>query len=141
MIHFYIIIVSIFKSDIPLLIKKKVNNNNNILANIFIYTVTYPDVGPKNITRFAGEDNVFIPCPTREYLPVWEIDGHYYDVYSLPPLFVPAFNGIIIPVVHPEMNETSFRCIYSSDDEIKRSSIGFLIVKWSEGNKINITRL
>ena len=89
------------------------------------------DIGPKNITRYEGEDNVFIPCLFNSFdLPFWEINNHYYGLFSLPQGFFPASKGIIIPAIRVDMNGTTFRCYFldRNSQAIQGSSIGVLTV-------------
>ena len=78
-----------------------------------------------------GVENVIIPCPIHTGLPpIWNINGNYYDINSLPQEYKPALIGIIIPTVYRDMNGTSFQCFYSTGDglEVQQSSIGTLLV-------------
>ena len=92
------------------------------------------NIGPKNITRYVGENNVFIPCPSlHQYLPIWKINESYYELYSLPVPFVPASRGIMIPRVTIGLNGTKLSCYYTTGNEIRQSSVGIFTVKWIEG--------
>ena len=84
-----------------------------------------------NITRAEGAEYVIIPCPDyTDTPPIWNINGFYYNIFSLPCEYKSSLIGLVIPVVFREMNNTSFQCQYSTGNgqEIKGSSIGVLTV-------------
>ena len=88
-------------------------------------------MGPTNITRSEGEYNVFVPCPLSGLvLPVWNINGYFYDLYQLPEQYTPAYGGIYIQVVSRELNGTKFQCYTLSESGyiLAASSVGILTV-------------
>lgn len=99
------------------------------------------NVGPSNITRKKWERNVFIPCVSTlsnyntTFFPVWEIDGIFYDLFSLPGQIKPAAYGLVIPNVTSDLNGTKFRCYnnninsVSGEPSVLKSDIGTLTVK------------
>lgn len=91
---------------------------------------------PSNITRAAGENDVFIPCPF-EFQPtpsIWRINGTDYTSATLPFIYSLAPSGLFINTVHRCLNQTSFQCIDTSDSGLQgqKSSIGFLNVTSKE---------
>lgn len=92
----------------------------------------YDDIGPQNITRRAGESDVYIPCSIPGiYFPMWRINDIYYEAFSLPEGLVPASYGLLIPTVGLNMDGWTFQCLastgYSLDVHI--STVGVLTVE------------
>ena len=87
---------------------------------------------PSNITRSAGETDVFIPCPF-EFRPapsIWRINGTDYTTATLPSIYSWTPGGLFISVADPCLNQTSFQCIDTSYGglQAQESSIGILTV-------------
>lgn len=87
---------------------------------------------PSNITRAAGENDVFIPCPF-EFRPspsIWRINETDYTVATLPSNYSLAPGGLFINRVYPCLNHVSFQCIDTSDVDLvaQESSVGYLTV-------------
>lgn len=97
-----------------------------VLSERNVYTV-----GPANITRAVGENNVYIPCSlTGPYNPLWNISHQYYEAYSLPEEMVTASYGLVITRVAEKMNGTTFQCLAADgiDAATHSSSVGTLTV-------------
>ena len=95
---------------------------------------TTQNIGPSNITRHAGERNIFIPCTfSGQYYPIWKINGNYYIESSLPSGLIQASYGLLIPYVSIDLNGTSFQCFVSDTTtyQTRASSIGILTVNGS----------
>ena len=88
-------------------------------------------MGPTNITRSEGERNVFIPCPLSGLvLPIWKINGYFYELYQLPEQYTPAYGGVYIQIISRQLNGTTFQCFTQNGNAyiLEASSIGILTV-------------
>lgn len=80
---------------------------------------------PTNITRAAGDKNVFIPCPFGGPAAVtWRIGETYYAQSTLPEPYTSVPGGLIIGVVHPNMSGLSFQCLTPSNDGLYAAGSG-----------------
>ena len=89
--------------------------------------------GPRNIVRVEGEKNIYIPCPFSdgEYDVIWEINGSIYSSYTTPSWCTSYAFGLLIKNADRTLNNTSFRCLYSSGErglDTISSSTGILTV-------------
>lgn len=89
------------------------------------------DLGPRNVTRFENEANVYIPCPfPGSSNPIWRINGIDYEAFNLPLNMLPVSYGLLIPVVELGMDGKSFQCILQTDEVHQlMSDIGILKVE------------
>ena len=111
------------------------DQNNRVTA---IGTTDPPEIpaykyesGPRNILRVDGETNEFIPCPyVGEFEVTWVINDVEYSSYQLPDCCVSYAFGLLIKEVKSSLNNTSFRCRYSTGRgfETKTSTKGVLTV-------------
>lgn len=88
-------------------------------------------VGPVNITRQEGEDNVIIHCPfSTSSTPIWRINSMLYEPLPLRLPLMPTKNGISISVVDMIYNNTSFQCFTPNGNglDVCKSSTGTLTV-------------
>ena len=89
------------------------------------------DMGPRDILRVEGETDEFIPCPyVGGFEVTWVINGIEYSSYHLPDCCISYAFGLLIKEVKLSLNNTSFRCRYSTGRgfETKSSSVGVLTV-------------
>lgn len=89
------------------------------------------EMGPRDILRVDGETNEFIPCPyVGEFEVTWVINDIEYSTYHLPDCCVSYAFGLLIKEVKLSLNNTSFRCRYSTGRgfETKTSTKGVLTV-------------
>ena len=94
---------------------------------------------PSDIQRNEGEMNIFIPCPFgfRSSPSIWRINNREYTSVTLPsPPFEQSSSGIFIEAAYRCLNDTSFQCFDTSNDDLRgeNSSVGILTV-----NPINST--
>lgn len=84
------------------------------------------EIGPRNITRMEGQNNIFIPCPYYTSLPVWKINKITYTVSNFRDLpYLQAFpQGLMIKNLTKDMNNTKFQCFHHDAE----STIGILKV-------------
>lgn len=88
-------------------------------------------VGPLNITRKMGEENVHIDCPfSTTNAPFWRINNSQYGPSSLPSLVNPTVFGITITTVNDALNQTTFQCLTPSGtgSDVLVSEVGMLTV-------------
>ena len=93
-------------------------------------------IGPTNITRRAGEEDVIIVCPAYgPAAPIWRINGLLYGATSLPSAFHSAYENLRIPVVKVNMHNYSFQCFIPTGIKLNvlGSSIGVLSVEPEQG--------
>ena len=88
------------------------------------------NLGPMDLIRKIGEQNVFIPCPyAGEYSTVWEINGILYDESNLPAGFKSYARGLLIEEIQEQLDGITYQCLYQSGNGprvIQRSSQGTL---------------
>ena len=85
-----------------------------------------------NITRAAGDRNVFIPCPFGGPAAVtWRIGENYYAQSTLPEPYTSVPGGLIIGIVYQNMSGLSFQCLTPSNNGLydTESRKGMLTVK------------
>ena len=91
-------------------------------------------LGPKNIIRAEGTEDIHIPCQSYppQATPFWKINGTGYYYSNVPPPFKASKSGreIIIPVIDSTLNGTSLQCLTptSTGDELIGSTIGIITV-------------
>ena len=85
-----------------------------------------------NITRIAGEMDVFIPCPyeTRSTSSIWRINGTDYTAVTLPSMYSLTPGGLFIITIHICLDQVSFQCIDISSNSLQQdvSEVGVLTV-------------
>ena len=86
------------------------------------------NLGPMDLTRKIGEQNVFIPCSfAGEYSTVWEINGALYDESNLPSGFLSFAHGLLIKEIREQLDGVTYRCLYTLENgAIQTSSQGTL---------------
>ena len=111
----------------------------HFVANSVAFIAT---VGPTDITRTVGADDVVILCPSYEKIaPIWSINEYTYTIITLPKDFKPAFANLVIPYVFEYMNKFTFQCFIPTGVglEVMNSSIGVLTVV-NPGSFIQFTK-
>lgn len=87
---------------------------------------------PTNITRYAGDKNVYIPCPFGGPAAVtWRIGDQFYSQSTLPEPYNYVPGGLIIGKITVNMSGLSFQCFTPLNDGLYDigSSTGVLTVK------------
>ena len=91
-------------------------------------------LGPENITRVEGSNQIIIRCQSYPVLttPFWKINGTIYYFSDVPPPFEVSKSGreIEIPLVTLSLNGAYFQCFIpsSSGGGLFSSSTGVLMV-------------
>lgn len=81
------------------------------------------NVGPVDLLRKIGEENVYIPCPfAGKYAQTWEINGVLYDQSNLPSNFRLYAYGLLINKIEADLDGTTYRCFYPQEDGTNQSS-------------------
>lgn len=89
------------------------------------------NLGPRNLTRYENEPNVYIPCPfSGSANPIWRINGVDYEAFNLPFNLLPVSYGLLIPIVELGMDGKTFQCISQAGPSVPlMSSVGTLKVE------------
>lgn len=88
-------------------------------------------IGPVDITRKIGEDDVVIICPAYgPGAPIWRINGLTYGASSLPASFEAVYENLLILSIEPDMNNYTFQCfiVDSNSLNVVESSVGVLTI-------------